>query len=614
MAETVSSAVGMVRMGADTKCLPRSLFGQNLEHTRSCIYQGLSAQLIRNRKFAGKPSRDGVASEWLPWGEGMFYEMLWKSIFLKHETSEYGQMPRRNECFTQGVSNYGGTPGGIRQTGLALSGGEKYTLRIAWRNGGDKGTVETLVKLSGNGIVFLQEKVSGITSDWSIAEFHFTCECDTDAELSIGLDACGSVWLGMVSLMSDNNFRGMRPDVIAHLKAIGTSLIRWPGGNFAGEYLWRDGLLPADERKPSQSFMEIETQPYTNGFDYNELGTDDIIALCREIGAEPFFTINPVWFSPEESAAWVEYCNGSADTPLGKLRAERGFPEPFNVRFWSLGNEMGFGHMEGTKNGGQYAVLGRRHAEALLNVDKNITICSSGPYPDAEWCRDAAVPLSDVAPLVSLHHYCVVEPLDFTSKEACHKTYHDIIDRTAEYEEWVLKMRQELPLSVAISLDEWNVWYGWYRNPGAAEGIFTARFYLWLFNAYRKYNIACACYFEAVNEGAIRVDARKSELTANGQVMALMSPHAGGIPCELWNTEKSFATRHENGIYMTVLNDSDTENMDFTLPASGIPEKMTLWTASNIYPGSRFVSSELQTENSKVTLPPLSLLTIWLKQ
>ena len=601
-------AAGMTRMEADKATLPRSLFGQNLEHTRSCVYQGLSAQLIRNRKFAGKPSRNGVAAEWQPWGENMFYEMLWKSIFLRHETSEYGKMPRRNECFTQGISNYGGSPGGIRQNGLALCRGSKYTFRIALRHGQDDGTVSAVVKISDGGQNLLLENITGITSEWQIVEFHFVCEKNADAELSIGLEACGTLWLGMVSLMDDNNFRGMRPDVIEHLKSIGTSLIRWPGGNFAGEYLWRDGLLPADVRKPSQSAMEIETQPYTNGFDYNELGTDDIIALCREIGAEPFFTINPMWYSPEESAAWIEYCNGSPDTLWGKVRAERGFQEPFNVRFWSLGNEMGFAHMEGTKNGEQYAVLGRRHAEALLNVDHSITICSSGPYPNADWCKEAAIPLSDVAPLVSLHHYCCVDPLDFTSSEARHRTCRDIIDRVAEYETWVLKMREALPLSVTISLDEWNVWYAWYRNPGAAEGIFTARFYLWLFNAYRKYNIGCACYFEAINEGAIRVNPRNSELTANGQMMSLMAPHAGGIPCDEWNTDRCFATRHGDSIYMTVLNDSDLADMDFNIPDGGTRPGLMLWKAESILPGSQFKPFEIESDGKRVIIPPLSLL------
>lgn len=93
--------------------------------------------------------------------------------------------------------------------------------------------------------------------------------------------------------------------------------------------------------------MENETQPYTNGYDYNEVGIDEFIALCREIGAEPFLTINLANASPEENAAWVEYCNGADDTRYGKLRAQRGHKDAYQVRYWSLGNEMGYGTWRG---------------------------------------------------------------------------------------------------------------------------------------------------------------------------------------------------------------------------------------------------------------------------
>ena len=90
-------------------------------------------------------------------------------------------------------------------------------------------------------------------------------------------------------------------------------------------------MLPSDQRAPLQAYTEIETQPHSDGFDYHEINTDDFIALCREVGAAPLLTINLAWNSPEESAQWVEYCNGSADTEYGKIRAERGYPEPYKI-------------------------------------------------------------------------------------------------------------------------------------------------------------------------------------------------------------------------------------------------------------------------------------------
>ena len=115
----------------------------------------------------------------------------------------------------------------------------------------------------------------------------------------------------------------MRRDTVEKLKEIGVRLLRWPGGNFAGEYRWQDMFLHPDRRAPMEGYMENETQPFTHGYDMHEIDTDDFIALCREIGAEPFLTINAAWDSPEVCAAWVEYCNGPAESKYGRLRAQR---------------------------------------------------------------------------------------------------------------------------------------------------------------------------------------------------------------------------------------------------------------------------------------------------
>ena len=81
--------------------------------------------------------------------------------------------------------------------------------------------------------------------------------------------------------MPKDNFHGMRRDVVGLLKQIGPRLIRWPGGNFAGEYRWKDGLLPSDQRAPLQAFTEIETQPYSDGYDYHEIDTTTVTTTMK---------------------------------------------------------------------------------------------------------------------------------------------------------------------------------------------------------------------------------------------------------------------------------------------------------------------------------------------
>lgn len=604
---------GMKRMGADGACIPSSLFGENLEHTRCCVFQGLSAQLLRNRKFSGMPSRQGIAADW-EGSEGgqLFCEMITQEPYTRHMESEYGKMPRQNERYTQAISNCGDTLAGIVQKNIPLCGGKSYRFRVALRRGNES-TDCALMRLSSGGRELVRQEFSGLGATWDVRECCFDCTEDCEAELFIGLERRGIVHCGMVSLMPEDHFHGMRRDIIEHLKSLGTSIIRWPGGNFAGEYLWRDGLLSADERSPSQAVMEFETQPFSHGFDYNELGTDDIIALCREIGAEPFITINPVWFSAEESAAWIEYCNGSADTPMGRLRCERGHAEPYRVRLWSLGNEMGFRHMEGTKDAEQYTKLASVHAKALLAVDPSITICGSGPYPNPEWSRDAAYVMREDVPLVSLHRYAVVAPMDYTSREGKIRTFNQIVGEVDAYDRFLQRTREDLPPEVSISFDEWNTWYCWYRQPSTAEGMFAGRFLHWLLKSYRRYGIALACYFEPINEGAICVEARSSHLTSIGQAIGIMARHEGGEPLEAWNDEDGvFATRHGGRLYATVLNCSAETSKTFELPAKNVSaiRVATLYVAPDILPGCCFEKREVALDGESIDIPPASILVL----
>lgn len=243
-------------------------------------------------------------------------------------------------------------------------------------------------------------------TDWTRYEVEL-CPASTDADgdLRITWEGGGGVCFGALSLLPKDNFRGMRKDVIEKLKELGIKVLRWPGGNFAGEFNWMDGLLPVDMRAPFQSYLGLETQPHTLGFDFSEINTDDFVALCREIGAQPFLTINPCWNTPEENAAWVEYCNGDASTKYGRLRIERGWEAPYDVQLWSLGNEFGYGHMEGDNSPGGYCHIAQENGKKMLEVSPNLSLCSSGPYPSKEWSELSARPLSGIAQMISQHYY-----------------------------------------------------------------------------------------------------------------------------------------------------------------------------------------------------------------
>lgn len=587
------------------------LFGQNLEHTRGCIYGGLSAELIRNRKFAGKPSRDGIAADWNGVGEDVFFDLLTTGAYCRHaETPMPMKMVRRNEMNCQRVQHFSsGAPAGLRQGVLPLAGGKKYQLKAALKSDSPAGGPVRISLTAGECILFQTEELP-VTAEWQVFEFSFFCEEQAESTLWITTMHSGSFTVGMVSLMPADHWLGMRRDVVEHLREIGTTMLRWPGGNFAGEYRWRDGLLPADLRAPLQSFMEMETQPFSHGFDNNELGTDEIVALCREIGAEPYFTINLAWGTPEESAAWVEYCNGSADTPMGRLRAERGHAAPYQVKFWSLGNEMGYGHMEGPNSPDAYRITAGRHAEAMRNVSPDILLCGSAPQPSREWIEKVNAPMAAEVPWIS-HHAYEKSRMAFSTPEEIRRTYEEALVLLGYFDRRMAELRSLLPDTLKISFDEWNLWYAWYRNPGVLDGIVTGSILHWLLRNAERYGVASACYFQPVNEGAIRVEPYGSRLTATGQLMRIFSRHAGGTIVEELTDETRFATRRADGsLYITICNLSFDRTAEYLLPLAAENAELELLTPDGLRPGSRFRESSGRPGQPAIRLAPLSFAAI----
>lgn len=595
------------------------VFGHNLEHTRASIHTGLSAQMLRNRKFAGKPAKnDGCPAFWFPvGGKDVFLDLYMahqEKSYTKHAVSN--KMRRWSEIQCLGVQNlFGEKLCGIGQSGIVLTENTSYELRTVTRC--DR-AVEICVRLqdaAGNEI-YAEEKLSLVPGDWQVCEFTLTSGQDVaDASVTFAFKEKTRVLFGALSMMPADHFHGMRTDVIAHLKEMGVSVLRWPGGNFAGEYRWQDGLLPVDMRAPLQAYMEMETQTYSNGYDFHEIGTDEFIALCKEIGAEPYITINAVWNTSEENAAWVEYCNGSEETEYGKIRAERGHKEPYNVKFWALGNEMGFGHMEGPKTPEQYVALVRPHAKAMLAVSPDIQLFVSGPYPNANWVEHAAIPLSDQASFVSLHHYEEVYR-DYTTPEAIEETCRQLLGKPKGVQEMIREMRGLMGDSAHIAYDEWNCWYAWHRASNVLDGIFAAKMLHMFMYESQTSDVPICCYFQPVGEGAIEVDPTESRLTAIGQVFTMLKEHKGGNLCQMVSMGEfnSAATIKDEILTVTLINTDLYDAKPAVINIEGIVCSAEILESESVLPYTYFTKRDLATtsENGllKVVLPPHSVAKI----
>ncbi len=590
------------------------VFGHNLEHTRAAVGRGLSAQMLRNRKFAGKPARNsGVAADWIGIGAGAFFQNGGRACYTRHIGCE--AMRRLNELQSQSVQNVRGELCGLAQGGLAVSAGKAYEIRAVTLCSAPLTLTVMLTSRLGDQ-VYASRDIDLLPGDWQTSVFSLTSSADDDeAVIRFLFTERAEVVFGALSMLPEGHFHGMRADVVSRLKEIGPTIIRWPGGNFAGEYRWKDGLLPSDQRGPLQAAMEIETQPYSHGYDFHEISTDDFIALCREIGAEPFLTINLVWNSPQDSADWVEYCNGAADTEYGRMRAENGHPEPYNVRFWSLGNEMGYGHMEGPMSPEDYASLASSHAEAMRAVSPDIALFSSGPYPNDLWAEKSAARLASSVKYISLHHYAN-SPMDYTSPEKTAETYRGIVGAPEGALQLAQTMRACLDKTgetLRISFDEWNYWYAWYRPSCVAEGVFTAKMLHMLMRSSNALDMPVCCYFQPVGEGAIIVGERSASLTANGQVFSLMRRHCGGRLCAVEGADDGSvaATTKDGMLTVTLINDSYDSERRLTVDGFGAAGNGVLYASEDVAPHSRFTASPLEIRRDggavTVVLPPHSV-------
>jgi len=133
----------------------------------------------------------------------------------------------------------------------------------------------------------------------------------------------------------DGLFRNgqIRTDVVDALKKIKVPLLRWPGGCFADNYHWKDGVGPLRNRGKTVNIM------WGNVPEDNSFGTDEFLKLCHLIGCEPYLAGNMGTGSPEELESWIEYCNFNGTSDMAALRVANGHLQPYQVKYWGIGNE-----------------------------------------------------------------------------------------------------------------------------------------------------------------------------------------------------------------------------------------------------------------------------------
>ncbi|MGB9360141.1 MAG: alpha-L-arabinofuranosidase C-terminal domain-containing protein, partial [Candidatus Sulfotelmatobacter sp.] len=197
------------------------------------------------------------------------------------------------------------------------------------------------------------------------------------------------VWVGENSKIP--NLGGIRKDLVEEMRRIKAPVIRYPGGCFADSYDWRDGVGPADKRPRRTNFWnnedETSSAPASHRYESNRFGTDEFMRLCRAIGSQPYLAANVRSLPAEAFYRWVEYCNSPAGTTtLAGERAASGSTQPYDVRYWGVGNESwGCG---GNFTAQEYAVEFRRYTTWVPLYGQPLSFIASGPNSDDwQWTR-----------------------------------------------------------------------------------------------------------------------------------------------------------------------------------------------------------------------------------
>jgi alpha-L-arabinofuranosidase len=376
------------------------IYGYFIENLGSIFEGGLWAEMLGDRKFFHAVNADSVLTptnsrsrfvgRWWPFGPDTRVAMDSARAFVgKHS-------PR--------VELEPGSTRGIVQPGIALSQGKEYTGRIVVATAsrtpvagtavtGQAPTVEVSL-VWGDGAADRQTvRLPATSPEYATFPLRFVSGGTTrDGRLEITGTGAGSLLVGAVSLMPADHVEGFRRDMIEVLRLVNPTTTRW-GGNFSAGYEWRDGIGDPDRRPPRYCYA-------WNAVEQNDVGTLEVIALNRLLGAEPNIGVNSGLGDASSAAQWVEYVNGAPDTPMGRLRAEHGHPEPFGVKWWGIGNEMygqwQLGHMAIN----HYVLQHNRFAEAMRAVDPSIILVASGatPFETGTTARHHRQPLPVVPP------------------------------------------------------------------------------------------------------------------------------------------------------------------------------------------------------------------------
>lgn len=249
---------------------------------------------------------------------------------------------------------------------------------------------------------------------------------------------------------------GFRKDVIALVKELGVSTIRYPGGNFVSGFRWEDSVGPKDQRPRRLDLAWHSTET-------NEVGLHELNSWLEKVGSELMLAVNLGTRGVEAALDLLEYSNIKGGTTISDSRVANGRKEPFNIRMWCLGNEMDGPWQLGHSSAEDYGKLASQTAKAMRQIDENLELVACGSsnahMPTfGEWERVVLTHTYDDVDYISCHAYYEEKNGDldsFLASAVDMDRFIEVVVQTADHVGAVKNSSKK----INISFDEWNVWY-----------------------------------------------------------------------------------------------------------------------------------------------------------
>jgi alpha-N-arabinofuranosidase len=351
-------------------------------------------------------------------------------------------------------------------------------------------------------------------------------------------------WVGPNSTIP--NTRGIRNDVVEVLKKINVPVIRWPGGCFADEYHWKEGVGPAETRPAMvNSHWGMVTEN-------NRFGTHEFMDLCEQLGCQPYISGNVGSGTPEEMQDWVEYMTYAGKSQMADLRRANGREKPWKVKYFGVGNEnWGCG---GNMTAEYYADVFKRYATYVRNYSGNsITKVACGPgWPDYKWIEVLMNKAAGQIDAISLHHY-TFEGSDWNKKGSAidfnEWGWFSVLKNTFQIDETIKRTsaildKHDKAGRIGIFVDEWGTWWDVEKgeNPGflyqqnTLRDAVVAGIFLNIFNQHSdRVRMANIAQTNNVLQAMVLTKGEKMTVTPTYWVFEMYKAHQGArfLPADI---------------------------------------------------------------------------------